>query len=385
MNKKLTQSFVTVLIISALCGCVKDNTFTIKGVVAGSTGQTLYLENSGVTGIMVLDSLKLQSGGKFRFEHKRPAFPDFYRLRLNNQLIHFPIDSTETLIFTADVLNFHTSYTVEGSDNSKAFKDITLAQLDANEEIRKLRDSYGMNLIPDSVYQVNVLKAVNTYKDTVKKYVFGSPMSTSAYFALFQKIDGLWTYDLYDKADSKAYGAVATSYKTFMPDNPRSKQLETLALQSLKVRRGERQKQLDLQGKAQEINFIDIELPDIYDKKVKLSEIAHGKAVLVNFTAYQTEWSGMFNITLGDLYLKYKDKGFEIYQVSLDNDAHYWKNIAYNIPWISVRDPQSIYSTSAAVYNVRQLPALFLINSKGELVKRIESVETLDNDIKAAL
>jgi glutathione peroxidase-family protein len=88
---------------------------------------------------------------------------------------------------------------------------------------------------------------------------------------------------------------------------------------------------------------------------------------------------------LNELYDKYKERGFEIYQISLDNDAHFWKNVASNIPWKTVRDPQSIYSSIAAIYNVRQLPALFLLNKKGEMVKRIESIDTIENDIKAVL
>ena len=326
----------------------------------------------------------MKTDGKFSFKQSSPAYPDFYRLKLNNQVIHFSVDSTETIIFTADLNNFATSYTVEGSENSKSFKEITLAQLDANQALRKLRESYGMNLIPDSTYQENVRDAVKSYKDIAKKYIYGAPMSPTAYFALFQQIDGLWFFDLYDSADSKSFAAVATSYKVFYPESPRAKQLEIIALQSLKATRGERQRALRIPD-AKEVSYIDIELPDVNDKNIKLSDMAAGKAVLVIFTAYQTEWSPKFNAELTTLYRKYNDKGFEIYQVSLDSDIHFWKNVAYQLPWITVHDPQSVYSSIAATYNVRQLPALFLIDKKGNMVKRIDSVEAMENDIAAAL
>jgi glutathione peroxidase-family protein len=365
-------------------GCKNSNTFTVKGGVAGAVGQSLYLEHTGLSTATTLDSVKLKSDGKFSFKQPRPKFPDFYRLKLKNETIHFSVDSTETIIFTADSHNFATSYTVEGSENSKAFKEITLAQLDANQELRKIRESFNMNLIPDSIHQESISKVVESYKEVAKKFIFGAPMSPAAYFALFQKIDGLLFFDLYDSTDSRAFGAVATSYKAFYPENPRSKQLEDLALQSLKIARGERQRQLNLTN-VNEVDYIDIELPDLKGKNIKLSDVAKGKAVLVSFTAYQTEWSSAFNIELGELFYKYKDKGFEIYQISLDNDVHFWKNAATNIPWVSVLDPQSVNSSIAATYNVRQLPALFLINNKGQLVKRIDSIETLENDVKAAI
>ena len=385
-NKYFCKLFIFCLICALICGCQKSNKFTVKGVVASAGGQTLYLENTGLSSIILLDSVKLKPNGKFSFSKPRPQYPDFFRLRLKNQQqpIHFSIDSTETIIFTADAHNFATSYTVEGSENSKAFKEITLAQLDANQELQKLRSSYGMNLIPDSTFQENADKATNTYKEIAKKYIYGAPMSTAAYFALFQKIDGIIVFDLYNRVDTKAYGAVATSYKTYFPESPRAKQLENLALQSLKVTRGERQRTLNL-PETKVIDYVDIDLPNINGNNIKLSDIADGKATLINFTAYQTEWSPAFNIKLNDLYEKYKTRGFEIYQISLDSDVHFWKNAATNIPWVSVHDPLSIYSSIAAMYNVRQLPALFLLNNKGIMVKRIESIDSIENDIKAAL
>ena len=385
-NKHFCKLLIFCFICAAICGCQKSNKFTVKGVIASAGGQTLYLENTGLSSIILLDSVKLKANCKFSFSKPRPQYPDFYRLRLKNQQqpIHFSIDSTETIIFTADAHNFATSYSVEGSENSKAFKEITLAQLDANQELQKLRSSYGMNLIPDSTFQESADRATNTYKEIAKKYIYGAPMSTAAYFALFQKIDGIIVFDLYNRTDTKAYGAVATSYRTYYPESPRAKQLESLALQSLKVTRGERQRTMNL-PETKEIDYVDIDLPNINGNNIKLSDIAEGKAILINFTAYQTEWSPAFNIRLNDLYDKYKARGFEIYQISLDSDVHFWKNAATNIPWVSVHDPLSTYSSIAAIYNVRQLPALFLLNNKGIMVKRIESIDSIENDVKAAL
>ena len=368
-----------------ITGCKNTDVFKVGGVIAGATGQMLYLENTGLSSIILLDSIKLKPDGKFSFKQPRPEYPDFYRLRLNNEVIHFSVDSIETITFTADAHTFTTSYTVEGSENSKSFKEIALAQRDANQEIQNLRNSYGINLIPDIVYQESILNVVKSYKDIANKYIYGAPMSPTAYFALFQQIDGMLFYDLYDSADSKAFGAVATSYKTFYPESPRARQLESLALQSLKVTRAERLRTLNIPDDAIEVSYVDIDLPDVNDKNIKLSDIAAGKTVLVVFTVFQSEWSVSFNSGLNNLFQKYRDNGFEIYQVSLDSDVHFWKNAAYNLPWVTVHDPQTIYSSIAAIYNIRQLPALFLIDKKGNLIKRIDSVDTLESDIQAII
>ena len=306
MMKQISTRLLTVL---GLCmfffsACNNSSDFIVKGVVAGADGQLMYLENVGISNVVTLDSIKLAPGGKFKFTEKRPEYPDFYRLRLNNQLINFAVDSTETISFVADAGTFATSYSVEGSENSKAIKAITLAQLDANQAISRLRKEYEDKMISDTTYRMKVLAAADAYKEVARKYIYSAPMSTAAYFALFQQIDGLLFFDLYDRKDVKAYGAVATSYNHTYPESPRSKHLYNLTLQSMKVLRAQRP--VDYSNvETKEISFLDIELPDVRGEVVKLSTVAPGKVVLINFTAYQTEWSPALNMALGELYTKY--------------------------------------------------------------------------------
>ena len=386
MMKQISTRLLTVLGLCMffLSACNNSSDFIVKGVVAGADGQLMYLENVGISNVVTLDSIKLAPGGKFKFTEKRPEYPDFYRLRLNNQLINFAVDSTETISFVADAGTFATSYSVEGSENSKAIKAITLAQLDANQAISRLRKEYEDKMISDTTYRMKVLAAADAYKEVARKYIYSAPMSTAAYFALFQQIDGLLFFDLYDRKDVKAYGAVATSYNHTYPESPRSKHLYNLTLQSMKVLRAQRP--VDYSNvETKEISFLDIELPDVRGEVVKLSTVAPGKVVLINFTAYQTEWSPALNMALGELYTKYHGQGLEIYQVSLDSDFHFWRNGASNLPWVTVHDPQSVYSQVAGLYNVKQLPALFILDRKGNLVKRVEDVKKLEADVKAVL
>lgn len=386
MMKQISTRLLTVLGLCMffLSACNYSSDFTVKGVVAEADGQLMYLENVGISNVVTLDSIKLAPGGKFKFTEKRPEYPDFYRLRLNNQLINFAVDSTETISFVADAGTFATSYSVEGSENSKAIKAITLAQLDANQAISRLRKEYEDKMISDTTYRMKVLAAADAYKEVARKYIYSAPMSTAAYFALFQQIDGLLFFDLYDRKDVKAYGAVATSYNHTYPESPRSKHLYNLTLQSMKVLRAQRP--VDYSNvETKEISFLDIELPDVRGEVVKLSTVAPGKVVLINFTAYQMEWSPALNMALGELYTKYHDQGLEIYQVSLDSDFHFWRNGASNLPWVTVHDPQSVYSQVAGLYNVKQLPALFILDRKGNLVKRVEDVKKLETDVKAVL
>ena len=316
--KQISTNLLAVLCVMLLLftACKKNSDFTVEGVVSGADGQMMYLENVGVSTVELMDSVKLTAAGKFSFTKPRPAFPDFYRLRLNNQLINFSVDSTETISFVADAGTFATSYSVEGSENCKAIKNITLAQLDANQAIHRLRKESESGLLADSVYSRQVLEAAEAYKDVARKYIYSAPMSAAAYFALFQQIDGLLFFDLYDKNDSKAYGAVATSFDHYYPESPRAKHLYNLALQSIKVIRSQRPMDLDKVEKK-EVSFLDIELPDVHGENTKLSSVATGEneyrirsvakkgSYLYSFND-QLSWSGSkekamrFTITTGD-------------------------------------------------------------------------------------
>ncbi len=384
MNKisKILTAFLTLSLL--LTACQKEQKFKVEGVISDAEDMVLYLENIGISSVETLDSVKLNRTGKFDFSQPRPDYPDFYRLRLKNQLINFAVDSTETVMIEADASTFATSYKIEGSESNKAIKTITLAQLDANQAISKLKKEYNEKQIADTTMANQVDRIFKEYKNTALKYIYSAPMSTVAYYALFQQIDGMLLFDLYDKTDSRAYGAVATSYDHFYPESPRAAHLHNLALQSIKVIRSQRPINLD-NVETTEISYMDVSLPDENGNIVKLSDVARESVTIVNFTAYQAEWSPSLNMEFGRLYSEYSPKGLNIYQISLDADLHFWRNAASNLPWSCVRDPETVYSKIASLYNVKQLPAIFLLDRKGNLVKRVEDLRTMEKDIKGLL
>lgn len=374
-------SFLLCALILTLAGCRKSTpTFTVAGTVAGAEGQIIYLENIGLASVSLLDSAKVNASGKFSFKSPRPEYPDFYRLRLKNQWINFAIDSTESLTITADAKSFATSYTVEGSNDCVAIKEITLAQLDAGQEIRHAREAYQSGALSDTAFRRCIAEAATAYKDVARKYIYARPMSTAAYFALFQQVDGMFLFDPYDKEDSRAFGAVATSYHTLYPESPRSKHLYNLALQSLKATHAYAATPDSIT--ARELDMIDMELPDLQGTLVKLSDVARGHITILCFTAYETDWAPTLNLSLGSLYEKYRDRGLRIYQISLGDDVHYWKNVASHLAWTCVRAPES--SRYAALYNVRSLPTLFILDRHGAPVKRVDNLDRIEGELVAA-
>jgi len=383
-RKILIQSTLLFTIIGVFISCSDKTHFTVKGTVKDGNGKMLYLENVTASKVVLSDSVKLGTSGSYKFKRLRPTAPDFYRLRLNRQLINFTVDSTETVIINSDTLKFAENYTVSGSAESEKVRTLTLLQLKTGETYNQLQDQYRSKTITADEYKEKTDSCINEYKTEAKKYIYSFPASASAYFALFQQINGLLIFDPYDKADSKAYGAVANNWNQRYPDSPRTKNLVYLFTSALAIMRGDQNRLTDANTIESKVYF-DVALSSVDDKTYRLSEVGKDKVVLVDFISYEMKESPAHNQQLAKMYEKYRDRGFQIYQISLDTDEHFWKNAAVNLPWTCVRDPQSVNSEIAAKYNVSKIPTGFIINRKGEIVKRVEDYSELENDIVSSL
>ena len=108
--KKVTFAALAALTITA---CSSGPKFQVNGDVSGADGKMLSLEASGLEGIVPLDSVKLKGEGTFSFKQPRPESPEFYRLRIDDKIINFSVDSIETIQIKAPYVDFSTTYTVE--------------------------------------------------------------------------------------------------------------------------------------------------------------------------------------------------------------------------------------------------------------------------------
>ncbi len=383
--KKVTFAALAALTITA---CSSGPKFQVNGDVSGADGKMLYLEASGLEGIVPLDSVKLKGEGRFSFKQPRPESPEFYRLRVDDKVINFSVDSIETIQIKAPYVDFSTIYTVEGSENSNKIKELTQKQIRLQKEVDDLLAALRSNRMGHDVFEDSLATLLNNYKEDVKvNYIFAAPNTAAAYFALFQKLNNYLIFDpLNNKDDVKCFAAVATSLNnnTF-PNAVRSKNLYNIVIKGMKNTRQPQAKALEIpQDKIVETGIIDIALRDVKGNVRKLTDLK-GKVVLLDFSVFQSPAGAPHNLMLRELYNAYASQGLEIYQVSLDADEHYWKTSADNLPWVCVRDGNGVYSTNVAVYNVRQVPSVFLINRNNELKLRGEDIKDLEAAVKSLL
>ena len=80
---------------------------------------------------------------------------------------------------------------------------------------------------------------IEQHKALARKLILQNPRSTTAYFALYQKINNSYLFSPYAKEDKPYCAAVATSYNAFMPEYDRTKNLYNLVMDAIKTERSQ--------------------------------------------------------------------------------------------------------------------------------------------------
>lgn len=383
MMKKLSNILI-LIVVMAMAGCTNSPMATLEGTITEAEGKTLYLDCIGVERTTVADSVKLKGDGAFRFRVPQPECFDFYRLRIDREVIYLSVDSTETLRVTAALPVMSMAYQVEGSEDNLILKQLVHKQVELQQNVRALVRNSGPEV---GVTRARIDTLVEHYKREVRmEYIYANPGKPYAYFALFQRLGGQLIFDpIATRDDVRCFAAVATNLDLYHPDAERTKNVKSIAVKGLKnTRKPQPVDYSVLQDKIVESSLIDIELNDIDGVARKLTDLK-GKVVLLDFTVYAHQQSSARVLILRELYEKYAAQGLEIYQVSLDADEHFWKTAVENIPWVCVRDSEAPYSRVATLYGVRELPTYFLINRANELVMRDAAVEDLEKELKRLL
>ena len=384
MKKNVLKAAVMVLVTLALGSCSKEK-FHITGTMSDAKDSVLYFENMSLDGPVVKDSVKLDENGNFEFSDGRAEAPEFYRLRIANQIINLSIDSTETVTVKASYPTMATNYTVEGSENCKVIKELSLKQIDL---LNKAIAIQANNSLVIDATNDSILKIIDVYKDDVKRnYIFKNPMKAYAYFALFQTLGNRLIFNPREiKDDVKVFAAVATSWDTYYPEALRGKNLHNIAIEGMKnirIVENKRNQMIDA-SKVNVTNVIDINLVDNKGVARKLTDL-NGKVVLLDFHVFATKESTKRIMELREIYNKYHASGLEIFQVSLDPDEHFWKQQTAALPWVCVRDPQGLNSSLMVSYNIQDIPTFFLVDRTSTLYKRDVQIKDLDAEIRSLL
>lgn len=211
-----------------------------------------------------------------------------------------------------------------------------------------------------------VLVQEKTKADSV--FIVEHPRSVVSAWLLFSNL-------LYDALDNQQYDAL---YKA-CSDKIRS----SVYLQHAQAEYKRRKQNEEKVGPGKPAPEIAQPTPD--GTIFKLSSL-RGQVVVLDFWASWCAPCRASNPTLVQLYNTYKTKGVAFLSVSLDESKAEWVKAIRkdNLPWTQVSDLKGWENADRAAYGVESIPATFLIDREGTIIKKVEIVD-LARELDAAV
>ena len=336
------------LLIAAACG---KNT-RIEGTLHETPDSQVIVKLLDVNRFQVLDTVKTDAKGHFSYAlDLKKAQPEFvYLFYGDRQIASLLLQQGDKVTVQTDTLG---TYTVEGSEESLKLQKV---EQEYNSFIADMNNIVARENTPENQLS---RRYVSYYRDRIA-YVLGNSKSLTVVPVLFQQVNP--TFQVFSQpTDGIMMQAVCDSLKTVYPESRYVRALEKEAQRRISVLEMNNR----LQG-AEEIGYIDISLPGLDGKNVKLSEKL-GKVTMVYFWQATAEQK-MFNLdALVPIYEQFHQKGFEVYAVSMDSDKAAWAAAVRNqqLPWVNVCDTRGALSPYVTSYGIGSLPMVWFIVDGG--------------------
>jgi peroxiredoxin len=343
----------------------RKHNFKVEGTVSGSENNFIYLYKRSLSGTLPVDSTTISNKGTFVLKGSTDQ-PDFYILFVHKkQYINLIIHPRDRIKVDATAENFERDYFIEGSKDSRLIHKLVTRQSQTLDRITELSNEYENSLGRpdimttkarlDSLYEI----IVQDHKQFSINFIQENKESLVSLMALYQQL-GLKTPVFDYKKDFRYFELVDSALCIRYPYSEAVKDLNrkvTQIREILKVEIGSPAPSFTLQ--------------DVNGKPVSLSALK-GRVVLVNFWASWSDASMMSNKALEILYNKFHAIGFEVIQVSLDRSRESWiKAIQEDkAGWIHVSDLLYWDSPVVKLYGIKNLPANYLIDSKGMIIAK---------------
>jgi peroxiredoxin len=367
---------ITVLAI----GCKKPTGFVIDGKITNAQGKYLYLEELKVSSSIPVDSVELGKDGSFKFKGKI-GYPNFYLLSLNkNNFVTLLVDTTEKITVYGDIANFSRDYIVQGSSGSLLVQELNNMLTKTKHKLDSIRNHINAFRMRDD-YRIQRIKWNQEMSDIKQDQVRYStnfiqkhPFSLSCVLALYQKFDDI----NYVVQDLQSLKVAASALNSFFP---KSEHVKALYANTQRLMQQEKTNKLQQFIAQNGVNSPDIKLPNTNGREVSLASLPN-KVILVQFWSAKNRDSRIQNEALVDLYSKYKSRGLEIYQVSVDTDRAAWLDAIEQdrLSWINVGDMKGS-NIAVNLYNIQTIPANYILDKDKRIVAKNVQGPALDQAI----
>ncbi len=364
-------------VVILFVGCSSSNV-TISGKFICGDAKSLYLERVMPLSQTIVDSVTVGLKGEFEFSIEDvSSTPSLYNIIYNGERIPIFVSGGER-ITVGSVGSVIANYTVEGSAESELLRGFYQEFIKGGQRLDYIASEFSGANTTEQMRDSLTKEYTKVYYDIRKaqlRFIVENKSSLAALYALYQRLPGD-AYLFNGDSDVIYYREVAQALEESYPESP--------YLLSLLGEIARMDAQIEIASKITEVNHPDLEMADIFGRPVRLSSL-NGKVVLLDFWSAEYGNTNVLNAELKQIYDRYKDKGFEVYQVAIDNSKVAWINAVQEqkLPWISVSDLQGQGSVALRIYNVKSLPANFLIDKDGMIVAQNIYGKSLERKLDA--
>ena len=362
--------FLLTLVI-IITGCNHKKQFSVNGVIKDSKTKYIYLNKLDVDTPILIDSAKISRKGSFRFKVKATG-PDFYQLGFSTtNFITLLAEPGERINLLFNGKDLFENYSVKGSAGSAKLQVLDLFLAETKRKLDSLSTLYT-KASHEPGFDVRGPLLDAEFKDLIKAqrknnivFIINNINSLASIKALYQKINPQ-TYVLYDQHDLQYLKIVSDSLTRHYPN---SKQVQALARDFKKELNQMLFSQIEQISKNLPNTVLDPDLVNIAGKRVSLSSLK-GKYVLLTFWSAQSKDCIEENLQLKEFYKLYNKKGFEIYQINLDENEELWRAAVRfdELPWINTREDNPKDPKNALLFNVKTLPANYLFDKESKII-----------------
>jgi thiol-disulfide isomerase/thioredoxin len=358
-------------LFSIVSGCMNKGTFNVSGVINVASGKKIYISRVDVDSPVLIDSSKINKKGGFRFK-VIASEADFYQIGFSStDFITLLAEPGEDIRLVFKAKNLFENYTVSGSPGSEKLQILDLTLTNTKRKLDSLTVVYNKASREDGFdAKATTLEAEygKLLKEQRKKnivFIINNINSLASIKALYQRINPD-TYVLYDPHDLQYFKIVTDSLTRRYPN---SKQVQALARDFEKEMNQMYITQIEKLTKDLPQTKLDPDLKDIAGKRIALSSLKE-KYVLLTFWSIQSKDCIVENLQLKEFYKLYYKKGFEIYQINLDESEADWKSAVKfdELPWISTREDDPLDPKNAVIFNVKNLPSNYLFDKEGKII-----------------
>lgn len=374
----MKRIFFAVLLVAALTSC-HSSKVKISGRFVGSHANTVYIEQATALEQILIDSVKLNEEGHFNITIDNVAStPSLYNIVFNDERVPLLLTGGDNIEINGagKILR---NYTVSGSLESELLQQFNSEYISGAIKLNTIISSFSDDMTEEQKKAVSAeySRLYLQIKKQQLNFIVKNKNRIAAVYALHQRLLND-AYLFNGDSDVIYYRTVADAVEETYPESP--------YLPILRSQIARMDAQISLLSQVKEANLPEIELPDMFNQKRQFSSLG-GKVILLHFWSAALGNSNALNADLKDLYAKYNEQGFEVYQVSVDTSKAAWINAVQEqkLPWISVIDLRGQASPALGVYNVRTLPASYLISRTGEIVGKDLSAQELDSAIKSII